>query len=157
MKTSTLSATERDALPQLSMHGFQPCHDKFPMTFFDKLGKPFKACPDYVHATLGIYVEIKHSSLNSKTSKDAADNAFNRLEPHQQKMPYHQVSCQWSHAAAKQGIVQKTLGPASFVVLFVGEPSQDTLKLIEKHGIDAYSLAKLPLYLLRRELGQYSH
>ena len=153
---STLSRAELTALPYLLSYGFKPYHSEFPMTFLDKLGKSFGACPDAYNDTLNIFAEVKHSSLNSKSSKQAADNAYNRLEPHQQTMPYHQVSCQWSHAAAKQGIVQKTLGPASFVVLFVGEPSQVTLKLIEKHGIDAYSLAKLSWYLLRRALRQYS-
>lgn len=154
-KITTLSSAELNAMPFLSSFGFIPCHETFSATFYDKHGMPFKAKPDYYNPVLDIYAEVKYSSLNSKTSKQSADNAYERLDPWQQAMPYHQVNCQWSHAAAKQGIVQATLGPASFVILFVGEPSQDTLKLIEKHGIDAYSLDRLPWYLLRRQLGQY--
>lgn len=145
------STPEQKAFPILSRFGFVPCQDEFfAETFFDKEDTEFHAKPDYKHPELNIYVEVKDSSLNSKTSKRMAENAYRRIDPYRlAKSPtYYQIKNQWNHSAAKQSIVQHTLGGADrFIVVFTGKPDSKTLELIEKHGLHAYSLDKFSLYM----------
>jgi len=129
-----------------------------PWAFQDKDGAEFRAKSDFYNPDLNIYVEVKHSSLNSKTSKATADRAMARIDPvRYRKAPtYYQCKNQWNHSATKQAIVQNSLTPAHFIIVFTGKPDEATLKLIEKRGIDAYSLDRFSWYMLRRELGQYN-
>lgn len=120
-------------------------NDKFmPYSFVDKEGREFGAKADFYHPGLELYIEIKDSHLNGKTSKANAEKAYSRVDPGRlRKAPaYYQIQNQWNHAAAKQAIVQSTVGQPQFVIIFTKEPDADTLSRISKQGIRAFSLKR---------------
>lgn len=154
-----LSKPEQLAAPVLARYGFTPYQDQFfPVTFYDADGAEFRAKPDWYHPELGIYIEVKDSHLNGKQTKKTAKNARKNADPWRvQRYPeYYQIQCDWNHSATKQAIVQHELSPARFMVVFTGNPDEDTLKRIEKSGLQAYSLKRFPWYMLRWRLGQYN-
>jgi hypothetical protein len=113
--------------------------------FTDKEGKPFSAMADFYLPALDLYIEIKHSHLNGKTSKANAERAYNRIEPaklYGKYMTYYQTRNQWNHAAPKQAIVQATIGAPQFAIVFTEHPDDATLARIGKQGIEAYSLSR---------------
>jgi hypothetical protein len=94
---------------------------------------------------LPLYVEIKHSHLNGKTSKESADAAYDRVDVSKRygkHATYYQSQHQWNHVAPKQGIVQATIGAPQFAVVFTSEPDEATHARIGKQGIEAYSLSR---------------
>jgi hypothetical protein len=116
-----------------------------PYSFTDKDGETFNAMADFYHPVLDLYVEIKCNHLNGKTSKANAERAFNSIEPAKRFGPsktYYQIHNQWNHAAPKQAIVQSVIRPQQFVIAFTKTPDDDTLKRIEKQGIQAHSLKR---------------
>lgn len=118
---------------------------RLPLSFTDKEGIPFNAMADFYHPGLDFHIEIKCSHLNGKTSKSKAELAYNRIEPAKRFgkfASYYQVQHQWNHAAAKQAIVQSTIGAPQFVIVFTKQPDEATVKRIEKQGIQAYSLSR---------------
>jgi hypothetical protein len=157
-KQKKQSKPEQLALPVLAKYGFIPCQDKFfPVSFIDDEGIDFNAKPDFYNPELGIYIEVKDSYLNGKQSQRTAENAFKRVEPwrYNKSPTYNQIEHQWNHSAVKQAIVQYTLTPARFMIVFTGKPDESTLKRIVNNGIEAYSLARFSLFMLRWRLGQY--
>lgn len=159
MKKKKQSNPERLALPVLARYGFKPCHDQFfPVSFVDVEGETFNAKPDFYNPDLGIYVEVKDSKLNGKKSKRTAENARKSIDPWrlQKHSTYYQIECDWNHSAAKQAIVQRTLTPARFIVVFTRTPDEATMKRIINSGIEAYSLDRFSWYMLRWRLGQYT-
>lgn len=158
MTKQKLSNPEQLAGPVLAKYGFIPCHDEFfPVAFTDDDGAEFRAKPDFYHPIYGIYIEVKDNHLNGKGSQLTARNARNSADPWRvQKYPtYYQIQCDWNHSATKQAIVQQTLTPAKFMVVFTGTPDEKTLKRIIKSGLQAYSLDKFSWFMLRWRLGQY--
>lgn len=120
-------------------------HTLLQVEFADKEGKPFSAMADFYLPALDLYIEIKQSHLNGKTSKANAERAYNRIEPaklYGKHATYYQTRNQWNHAAPKQAIVQSTIGRAQFAIVFTEQPDADTLARIEKQGIEAYSLSR---------------
>jgi len=115
-----------------------------PYSFTDKDGTEFGAKADFYHPGLDLYIEIKDSHLNGKTSKSNAERAYNRVDPDRfRKAPrYYQIQNQWNHAAAKQAVVQSTIGPPQFAVIFTGKPDDETLGRIRKQGLQALSLSR---------------
>jgi hypothetical protein len=114
-------------------------------SFADKDGRVFNAMADFWHPDLDLYVEIKHSHLNGKTSKTTAENAYDRIEPamlYGKHASYYQIQAGWNHAAAKQAIVQSKIGAPQFAAVFTKQPDNETLKRIERQGIQAYSLRR---------------
>jgi hypothetical protein len=116
-----------------------------PYSFIDKEGREFGAKADFYHPVLELYIEIKDSHLNGKTSKANAEKAYGRVDPDRlRKAPrYYQIQNQWNHAAPKQAIVQSTIGSAQFAIVFTGKPDKETLNRILKQGIQALSLSRL--------------
>jgi hypothetical protein len=148
---------EQIAALQLEPLGFVNCNKTIlPYAFRDK-DKEFFAMADFYHPELDLYVEIKHSHLNGKTSRRTADAAYARIEPWRlQKYSTHcQIQTQWNHSATKHAIVQSTIGAAQYVVVFTKEPDDETMKRILKLGIHAYSLdwlvKKLKLQLFTKK------
>jgi hypothetical protein len=136
---------EQIAAKVLSPLGFVHSNNTLmPYRFTDKEGADFGAMADFHHPGLDLYVEIKCNHLNGKTSKAKAENAYRRVDPFRlQKSPtYYQIRNQWNHAASKQAIVQATIGSPQFAVVFTHEPDAETVKRIEKQGIQALSLAR---------------
>jgi len=115
-----------------------------PYSFVDKEGRDFGAKADFYHPGLDLYIEIKDSHLNGKTSKSNAEKAYSRVDPDRlRKAPrYHQIQNQWNHAAPKQAIVQSAIGSSQFAVVFTGKPDSETLRRIEKQGIKAFGLRR---------------
>jgi hypothetical protein len=116
-----------------------------PYSFTDKDGQAFKAMADFYHPLLDLYVEIKCNHLNGKTSKANAELAYNRIEPEKRfgsNKTYYQIRHQWNHAAPKQAIVQSVITPQQFVIAFTKTPDDETVKRIEKQGIQAHSLKR---------------
>lgn len=115
-----------------------------PYTFFDKEGVEFRAMADFYHPGLDLYIEIKDSHLNAKTSKSNAEKAYNRVDPGRLRkaLRYYQVQNQWNHAAMKQAIVQSTIGASQFAIVFTGKPDTQTLQRITDKGVDAFSLGR---------------
>lgn len=115
-----------------------------PYTFIDKESTEFGAKADFYHPGLDLYIEIKDSHLNGKTSKTNARNAYDRIEPYRlrQSPTFHQTRNQWNHAAPKQAIVQSTIGSPQFAIVFTGKPDAETLGRIEKQGIQAFGLKR---------------
>jgi hypothetical protein len=116
-----------------------------PYSFTDKEGVVFRAMADFYHAGLDLHVELKCDHLNGKTSKAKADLALNRIEPakrYGKSAAYYQVQHQWNHAASKQAIVQSAIGSPQFAIVFTKQPDEETLKRIEKQGIQAFSLER---------------
>jgi hypothetical protein len=136
---------EQIAATALSPLGFLPVNNVImPYQFVDKDGTNFRAMADFYHPDLDLYVEVKCNHLNGKTSKMNAEKAYNRIDPVRlRKSPtYHQIQTQWNHAAAKQAVVQSTIGHPQFAVVFTKEPDEATIKRIEKQGIQALSLKR---------------
>lgn len=121
-----------------------PERQTYALHFVDKEGLEFGAKADFYHPDLDLYIEIKDSHLNGKTSKTKAKNAYDRIEPYRlrQSPTFHQTRNQWNHAAPKQAIVQSTVGSPQFVIAFTGNPDAETLDRIEKQGIRAFSLVR---------------
>lgn len=116
-----------------------------PYSFTDKDGETFNAMADFYHPVLDLYVEIKCDHLNGKTSKAKAELAYNRVEPDKRfgkRKAYYQIRNQWNHAAVKQAIVQSVIKPQQFVIAFTKTPDDETVKRIEKQGIQAHSLKR---------------
>ncbi len=115
-----------------------------PYTFVDKEKTEFGAKADFYHPGLDLYIEIKDSHLNGKTSKTKARNAYDRIEPYRlrQSPTFHQTRNQWNHSAPKQAIVQSTIGSPQFAIVFTGSPDEGTLARIIKQGIQAFSLKR---------------
>lgn len=113
--------------------------------FKDKTGAEFRAMADFYHSGLGLHIEIKHDHLNGKTTKANAESAYRRIEAWRvRKSPtYYQTRNQWNHAAKKHAIVQSTLGRNKYVVAFTKTPDEETMKRIERDGVEAYSLVGL--------------
>lgn len=105
--------------------------------------REFGAKADFYHPGLDLYIEIKDSHLNGKTSKSNAEKAYSRIDSDRlRKAPrYHQIQNQWNHAAAKQAIVQSTIGSPQFAIVFTNQPDEDTLNRVVKQGIQAFSLS----------------
>ena len=116
-----------------------------PYTFIDKAGQTFAAMADLYHPGLELYIEIKHSHLNGKTSAAAAAMAFDRIEPYKRygrNATFYQTRNQWSHAAPKQAIVQAVIGSPQYAIVFTDDPDAETLTRVQKQGIQAYSLSR---------------
>jgi hypothetical protein len=116
-----------------------------PYSFTDKDGETFNAMADFYHPVLDLYVEIKCSHLNGKTSRANAERAYNHVEPEKRfgmRKEYYQIRNQWNHAAPKQAIVQSVITPQQFVIAFTKTPDDETVKRIEKQGIQAHSLKR---------------
>lgn len=116
-----------------------------PFTFTDKAGQTFSAMADFYHAGLDLYVEVKCSHLNGKSSVATAALAFDSIEPYKRygkNATFYQTRHQWPHAARKQAIVQSTIGAAQLAIVFVQQPDEETVARIEKQGIRAQSLSK---------------
>jgi hypothetical protein len=120
-----------------------------PYSFIDKDGTQFEAKADFYHPSLDLYIEIKDSHLNGKTTKTKARKAYDRIDPYRlrQSPTFHQTRNQWNHAAPKQAIVQSVIGAAQFAILFIGQPDQETLGRIFTQGIHSYSLARFATML----------
>lgn len=115
-----------------------------PYSFTDKDG-PFNAMADLYHPGLDLYIEIKCSHLNGKTSRSKAELAYNRIEPAKrfgQFASYYQVQNQWNHAASKHAIVQGTIGAPQYAIVFTKQPDEATVKRVEKRGIQAFNLSR---------------
>ena len=115
-----------------------------PYTFIDKERREFRAMADFYHPGLDLYIEIKDSHLNAKTSKSNAEKAYDRIEPYRlrQSPTFHQTRNQWNHAAPKQAIIQSTVGAPQFALIFINQPDNETQARIEKQGIQALSLSR---------------
>ncbi len=135
---------EQLAATQLLPLGFTHVTDMFlPYSFADKDGD-FGAKPDFYHASLDLYVEIKCDHLNGKTTKAKAELAYSRIEPAKRAGRYatfYQTRNQWNHAARKQAIVQSTIGAPQFAIIFTKQPDEETLKRLVKHDIQAFCLS----------------
>lgn len=154
----TYKSPEQRAADVLIPLGCLHQNDKLmPYTFRDKDDREFGAKADFYHPGLDLYIEVKDSHLNGKTSKSNAEKAYSRVDPDRlRKAPrYYQIQNQWNHAAPKQAIVQSTIGSPQFAVVFTGNPDSETLKRIEKQGVQAFSLYRFAGMLqLQLELGQ---
>lgn len=115
-----------------------------PYSFIDKEGREFGAKADFYHPGLELYIEIKDSHLNGKTSKANAERAYSRVDPCRLRKapPYYQIQNQWNHAAAKQAIVQSVVGSPQFAIVFTGKADDATVARIAKQGISAFSLSR---------------
>jgi hypothetical protein len=115
-----------------------------PFSFKDKKGEAFNAMADFYHAGLDLWVEIKCSHLNGKTSEVNARKALARIEPAKMSRypTFYQTRHQWNHSSVKQALVQSTIGAPQFVIAFTQQPDEETLGRIEKQGIQAYSLTR---------------
>ncbi|MEM8514494.1 hypothetical protein RCH14_003844 [Massilia sp. MP_M2] len=116
-----------------------------PFSFVDKEDREFPAKGDFYHPGLDLYIEVKHSHLNGKTSKTKAENAYNRIEPFKRTGRYathYQIQSGWNHAASKHAIVQSKIGRAQYAIVFTEEPDEETISRIEKQGIQAFSLSR---------------
>jgi hypothetical protein len=119
--------------------------NRLPYQFSDKEGVAFGAMADFYCPGLDLYIEIKCSHLNARTSKAKAELAYNRVEPAKRfgkNATYYQTRHQWNHAAPKQAIVQSTVGAPQFAIVFTQQPDDATLDRIAKQGIEAYSLSR---------------
>jgi hypothetical protein len=137
---------EQLAAAALNPLGFVSCNSTLlPYSFTDKDGNTFNAMADLHHPDLDLYVEVKCSHLNGKTSKTTAENAYNRIEPakrYGKNRTYYQIQNGWNHAASKQAIVQSKIGNPQFAIVFTQPPDADTLGRIERNGIQAFSLKR---------------
>jgi hypothetical protein len=119
-------------------------HYLLPFTFTDKTGQTFSAMCDFYHAGLDLYVEVKCSHLNGKSSQAAAALAFDNVEPYKRygkNATFYQTRHQWHHSAPKQAIVQSAIGAAQLAIVFVQQPDAETVARIVKQGIQAHSLS----------------
>lgn len=115
-----------------------------PYRFVDKENTEFGAYADFYHPHLDLFVEIKHSHLNGKTSKATAERAYDRIEPERRygkHAAYFQTRNQWNHAAQKQAIVQAAVTRRGYAIVFTSTPDAETLTRIEKTGIQAFGLS----------------
>jgi hypothetical protein len=142
----TYQSPEQIASTLLIPLGFVLVNNRLmPYSFTDKDGQSFGAMADFYHPVLDLYVEIKCNHLNGKTSKANAELAYNRVEPEKRfgrNKTYYQIRHQWNHAAPKQAIVQTVITPQQFVIAFTKTPDDETVKRIEKLGIQAHSLKR---------------
>jgi hypothetical protein len=142
----TYKSPEQKAADLLLPLGCIHQNDKLmPYTFVDKERREFRAMADFYHPGLDLYIEIKDSHLNAKTSKSNAEKAYDRIEPFKRTGRYarrYQIQCGWNHAAPKQAIVQSTIGSPQFAIVFTGNPDEGTLARIVKQGIQAYGLKR---------------
>lgn len=141
----TYKSPEQKAAEILIPLGCIHQNDKLlPYSFVDKEGREFAAKADFYHPGLDLYIEIKDSHLNGKTSKSNAEKAYSRVDPERlRKAPrYYQIQNQWNHSAAKQAIVQSTIGQSQFAIVFTKEPDESTLMRIQRQGIFAFSLKR---------------
>lgn len=154
-----MSKIEEQARKVLQPLGFIPYEAYLPGEFVDKEGQQFEAKSDFYHPATGIYLEVKDSSLNSKTSKATAESAMARVDPDRywRAKTYYQIQNGWNHAAAKQSAVQHVLTPENFMIVFVNKPDAKTMKLIEKYDIHACDLRHVSRYLSIMALSQAIH
>lgn len=142
----TYKSPEQKAADLLLPLGFINQNDKLmPYTFVDKEGIEFRAMADFYHPGLDLYIEIKDSHLNGKTSKSNAEKAYERIEPFKRTgryARYYQIQCGWNHAARKQAIVQSAIGSPQFAIVFTGKPDAHTFNRIHKQGIQAFSISR---------------
>lgn len=144
-KEMTYKSPEQKAAEVLIPLGCIHQNDKLlPYTFRDKEGREFSAKADFYHPDLGLYIEVKDSHLNGKTSKANAEKAYSRVDPDRlRKAPrYYQIQNQWNHSATKQAIVQSRIGASQFVVVFTKAPDDSTLMRIQRQGLHAFSLTR---------------
>lgn len=117
-----------------------------PIVYRDKNGAELKAKSDAHLPIYGttIYLEIKDSTLNSKTSRKTADNAMARLDPdrYAANPSYYQTVNGWNHSACKFSLVKKSMTESNehLLLIFDKPPKKtskcDTPALIEKYQIE---------------------
>jgi len=156
------SRFEQRIAPQLEALGFVRCNDHFRQDgdvrqFHDKEGARFSAKPDWHHPKLGLYIETKAGTLNSKTTVRTAANAEAHRRDHCriQGKAFNvgdMYATQWSHSRSKQAIVQRDLTPQNFVVVFDKAPSWAEAWDCWNAGIVFVPLADLRQFVAARQL-----
>ena len=146
------STAEKDAAPAFAALGAIRCNSPFDITFEDKLGETFTACPDFYHEQFGMYLEYKPCDLNTTTSKKSARNALaakvkKAAYDHREVSTYDKISSSWSNSLYKHAIVQKELNHYNFVVVLQKPPTLKDAENFAKRGLTWCTLASLPSYM----------
>jgi hypothetical protein len=131
-----------------------PCEDKFDQEFLDATGKKFRACPDFVHPTTGVFFEFKTKRMNGKKSKAAADQAMRKVEDSiangwvdARKLTYKRLENAWNHSIHKVAAVAKQL-PKNVPLVLLYESTQDLNeeRRCVRNGVFMLSLDNLSLF-----------
>jgi hypothetical protein len=144
-----ISKPEQDLTQYLSSRGFVLDNDSYlPGEFSDKENTSFRAKADFYHPQFDVYVEVKQYSLNGIKCKRTADKQLEAAKSRSQFGTFHQLKNGWNHSAHKQAIVQTTLDPDRFTVLFSEEPDEATLKRIQKSGLHCFDRRRFDVWML---------
>lgn len=143
------SKFEKISAPYLQRFSCIRCSDTLTATFKDKKGDSFKAKADFYHPTTGLFIELKCSKLNSKTSKASADKAIARQLNWRNGIleTVDELNCSWSNSIYKQAIVQKKLTRNNFIIVFDLLPNYEEATRLLKAGLVWCDLKSLPSYL----------
>ncbi|MDO9419963.1 MAG: hypothetical protein Q7T66_04795 [Herminiimonas sp.] len=143
------SKFEETTAPYLQRFSCIRCSDTLEAIFKDKQGVSFKAKADFYHPATGLFIELKCSELNSKTSKASADKAIARqLEWRNGNLKtIDELNFSWSNSIYKQSIVQKELTRNNFIIVFDVLPNFDEAQRLIKAGLVWCDLRSLPSYL----------
>lgn len=129
--------------------GCVPCKTKFTQSFIDADGKEFRAIPDFYHPKAEIYIEFKCRKLNSVTTQETSKNALQGRRRYRQGEPWRidYLNCGWNHSKASKSIVQETLTPQRYIVVFDDPPSDVEACAYLRAGIVFCPMSALPSYL----------
>lgn len=153
------SRAEADASFKFAKLGCIPCKEVFPQTFTDASGTKFRACPDFYHAGAGLYIEFKTYKLNGTQTKTSSEQQLTDKEIWRQSRGetlslFDRLTLQWNHSKRKHAIVQKTLTPQNYVVVFLTAPTAEEAIAYLKAGIVFIPLSDLPSYILYARLAK---
>lgn len=147
-----LSKPERLLYDYLTSRGWIHQPDTYlPYTFTDPEGTIFNAKGDYYHPVYNAWVEAKDSELNGIKCKRTAETQSEaaKLRPAYKKNPsYFWIKHGWNHSAHKNTIVQNTIPPGQFLVVFTGNVNEENIKRIVNAGLHACSFKKIGLALM---------
>lgn len=147
-----LSKPERLLYDYLTSRGWihQP-KTYLPYTFTDPEGTIFNAMGDYYHPVYNAWIEVKDSELNGIKCKRTAEmqsEAANLRPSYKSKASFFWIKHGWNHSVHKNSIVQKTIPPGQFLVIFTGNVNDANIKRMVNAGLHAYSFKKIGLALM---------
>lgn len=149
------SAAEAKASFRFAELGCIPCKQTFPQIFKDSEGTEFQAKPDFYHPGSKLYIEFKCATLNGRKTKANADKQeADKLQFKGFLSDFDRINLQWNHAKQKHAIVQKTLTPQNFIVVFDKPPSWGDAYTYFKAGIVFCPMSALPTYLAKVRLAK---
>lgn len=124
----------------------------YPATFTDAVGASFRAKPDFWSPGCELWLEFKTAPLNGvKTKASAEKQIADRLEYRNRKgqplLTVDMLKYQWNHARRKQAIVQQTLSPENFIVVFKDSPTVADAADYLKADLAFVPMSALPSYL----------